>query len=104
MRSTRLEISLRDYLPYVSAMDGKYSGKLLAHYKYFPFFGFYIYYSYRNYKWFWIPPLCSLLGGIAGAWSYQLLIGIHIPSEIDELEEEVRKIQFDKAQTHNLQQ
>lgn len=42
------------------------------------------------------------MGGFFGAWIYQLFIGIHIPSEIDELEEEVRRIQYDK--THNASQ
>uniref|UniRef100_A0A915D2T2 Uncharacterized protein n=1 Tax=Ditylenchus dipsaci TaxID=166011 RepID=A0A915D2T2_9BILA len=59
-------------------------------------------FSFRNYKWFWIPVLAPLLGGILGAWIYQLAIGIHIPSEIDELEEKIRRIQFDKAQNHNI--
>ncbi|KAH7722419.1 Protein AQP-3 [Aphelenchoides avenae] len=55
-------------------------------------------FSYRNYKWFWIPILIPLIGGVVGAWLYQLLIGVHVPSEIDELEDEVRRIQNDKNQ------
>ncbi|KAI1720549.1 major intrinsic protein domain-containing protein [Ditylenchus destructor] len=58
--------------------------------------------SYRNYTWWWIPFLAPFIGGLAGAWLYQLAIGMHIPSEIDELEEKIRRIQFDKAQTQNL--
>lgn len=53
--------------------------------------------SFRSYKWFWIPFLCPFLGACLGGWFYHALIGIHIPSELDELEEEVRRIQTDKA-------
>lgn len=58
--------------------------------------------SFRNYTWWWIPFLAPFVGGLAGAWFYQLAIGMHIPSEIDELEEKIRRIQFDKAQTQNI--
>ncbi|KAE9553489.1 hypothetical protein FO519_003318 [Halicephalobus sp. NKZ332] len=62
-------------------------------------------FSYRGYKWFLVPVLCPLLGGVLGAWSYQLLIGLHIPSELDEIEEEFRRLQKDKLhQTVTLQE
>lgn len=53
--------------------------------------------SYRSYKWFWIPIVGPLIGGALGAWLYQFMIGIHIPSDIDDLEEEMRRIQEDKT-------
>ena len=62
-------------------------------------------FSYRGYKWFWIPIVGPLIGGVIGAWSYQLLIGLHIPSELDEIEEEFRRLQKDKLhQTVTLQE
>uniref|UniRef100_A0A0N5APF9 Aquaporin n=1 Tax=Syphacia muris TaxID=451379 RepID=A0A0N5APF9_9BILA len=32
-------------------------------------------FSYNNYKWFWIPTFCPLVGGVIGAWIYQLFLG-----------------------------
>uniref|UniRef100_A0A914P6W9 Uncharacterized protein n=1 Tax=Panagrolaimus davidi TaxID=227884 RepID=A0A914P6W9_9BILA len=53
-------------------------------------------FSFRNYKWFWIPIFAPLIGGPLGAWIYQFSIGFHIPSELDEIEEEFRRIQDNK--------
>ncbi|CEF62529.1 Major intrinsic protein family and Aquaporin-like domain-containing protein [Strongyloides ratti] len=44
-------------------------------------------FSYRNYTWFWIPIFAPLLGGVIGAWMYQLIIGIHLPDNTYEDEE-----------------
>lgn len=55
--------------------------------------------SYRSFKWFLIPLIAPYFGGFIGAWVYQFFVGMHIPSEIDELEEEVRRIQHDKTHT-----
>uniref|UniRef100_A0A7E4VUA5 Aquaporin-9 n=2 Tax=Panagrellus redivivus TaxID=6233 RepID=A0A7E4VUA5_PANRE len=49
-------------------------------------------FSIRNYTWFWIPVIGPMLGGPIGAWAYQLLIGFHIPSELDEIEDEIRRL------------
>ncbi|PIC34169.1 hypothetical protein B9Z55_013902 [Caenorhabditis nigoni] len=38
-------------------------------------------FSYRNYKWFWIPIICPMIGGVLGAWIYEFFIGYHIPDE-----------------------
>lgn len=40
-------------------------------------------FSYRSYKWFWIPILCPMLGGVIGAWIYEFFIGLHIPDDPD---------------------
>lgn len=53
-------------------------------------------FSYRSYKWFWVPIVAPLIGSVLGAWLYSITIGIHIPSEIDDLEEKVRQLQSDK--------
>uniref|UniRef100_A0AC34GWZ8 Uncharacterized protein n=1 Tax=Panagrolaimus sp. ES5 TaxID=591445 RepID=A0AC34GWZ8_9BILA len=53
-------------------------------------------FSYRNYKWFWVPLIAPLIGGPLGAWIYQFSVGFHIPSELDEIEEEFRRIQDNK--------
>ncbi|CAA22259.1 Aquaporin-3 [Caenorhabditis elegans] len=38
-------------------------------------------FSYRNYKWFWIPIICPMIGGVLGAWLYEFFIGFHIQDE-----------------------
>ncbi|CAI5453440.1 unnamed protein product [Caenorhabditis angaria] len=38
-------------------------------------------FSYRNYKWFWIPIICPMIGGVLGAWMYEFFIGFHIPDD-----------------------
>ena len=35
--------------------------------------------SYRNYEWFWIPVIAPHVGGVIGAWLYEMLIDM--PSE-----------------------
>uniref|UniRef100_A0A0N4Z116 Aquaporin n=1 Tax=Parastrongyloides trichosuri TaxID=131310 RepID=A0A0N4Z116_PARTI len=49
-------------------------------------------FSYRSYTWFWIPIIGPLIGGVIGAWSYQLIIGIHLPDNTFEDEEFYRSI------------
>lgn len=43
-----------------------------------------------------MPIIAPLIGGVLGAWLYSITVGVHIPSEIDDLEEKVRQLQFDK--------
>lgn len=38
-------------------------------------------FSFRDYKWFWIPIVCPMIGGVLGAWAYELFIGFHIQDE-----------------------
>lgn len=59
-------------------------------------------FSYRGYRWFWVPVVGPLVGGVLGGWLYHLLIGIHIPSELDDLEEKVLQMQFDNNQGSRL--
>uniref|UniRef100_A0A914YH16 Aquaporin n=1 Tax=Panagrolaimus superbus TaxID=310955 RepID=A0A914YH16_9BILA len=50
-------------------------------------------FSYRNHKWFLVPLISPFLGGPLGAWLYQFSVGFHIPSELDEIEEECKMLQ-----------
>lgn len=36
-------------------------------------------FSYKNYKWFWIPILGPLLGGVLGGWLYEIVVGFQTP-------------------------
>ncbi|CAB3399057.1 unnamed protein product [Caenorhabditis bovis] len=38
-------------------------------------------FSYRSYKWFWIPIICPMIGGVIGAWMYEFFIGYQIPED-----------------------
>jgi len=38
-------------------------------------------FSYKDYCWFWVPIVGPLIGGVVGAWIYQLAIGIHESAE-----------------------
>ncbi|KAF1757567.1 hypothetical protein GCK72_014023 [Caenorhabditis remanei] len=38
-------------------------------------------FSYRDYKWFWIPIICPMIGGVLGAWIYEFFIGYHIQDD-----------------------
>ncbi|EGT36325.1 hypothetical protein CAEBREN_16306 [Caenorhabditis brenneri] len=50
-------------------------------------------FSYRDYKWFWIPVICPMIGGVLGAWIYELFIGFHIPDEILIISESEKQLQ-----------
>jgi len=43
-------------------------------------YGFEVF-SYKEYGWFWIPIIGPLIGGVLGAWTYKLAIGIHVPAD-----------------------
>jgi len=45
-------------------------------------YGFEVF-NYKDYCWFWIPIIGPLIGGVLGAWIYQLAIGVHISPEED---------------------
>uniref|UniRef100_A0A8R1I1X2 Aquaporin n=1 Tax=Caenorhabditis japonica TaxID=281687 RepID=A0A8R1I1X2_CAEJA len=38
-------------------------------------------FSFRNYTWFWIPIVCPMIGGVLGAWAYEIFIGFHIQDD-----------------------
>ncbi|EFO87521.1 hypothetical protein CRE_15828 [Caenorhabditis remanei] len=38
-------------------------------------------FSYRDYKWFWVPIICPMIGGVLGAWIYEFFIGYHIQDD-----------------------
>uniref|UniRef100_A0A914EAT8 Uncharacterized protein n=1 Tax=Acrobeloides nanus TaxID=290746 RepID=A0A914EAT8_9BILA len=60
-------------------------------------------FSFNHYKWFWIPIVGPMIGGVLGAWLYQVFIGIHIPNDIEDFEENMRRLQI-KQNQHNHEQ
>ncbi|CAD5210846.1 unnamed protein product [Bursaphelenchus okinawaensis] len=36
-------------------------------------------FSFKNYKWFWIPILGPLIGGVVGGWIYEITVGFQTP-------------------------
>ncbi|CAD5214329.1 unnamed protein product [Bursaphelenchus xylophilus] len=36
-------------------------------------------FSFKNYKWFWIPILGPLIGGVLGGWIYEVSVGFQTP-------------------------
>ncbi|KAF8385413.1 hypothetical protein PRIPAC_74555 [Pristionchus pacificus] len=54
--------------------------------------------SYNDYQWFWIPIVCPMIGAAAGAWAYELFIGLHMP---DDLEMTLADKQFHSENIHS---
>uniref|UniRef100_A0A1I7UCN6 Aquaporin-3 n=1 Tax=Caenorhabditis tropicalis TaxID=1561998 RepID=A0A1I7UCN6_9PELO len=50
-------------------------------------------FSYRDYKWFWIPIICPMIGGVLGAWIYEFFIGFHIQDEVSLESENEKQLQ-----------
>jgi hypothetical protein len=44
-----------------------------------------------------------MIGGVLGAWLYQIFIGIHIPNDMEDFEEDMRRLQI-KQNQHNHKQ
>uniref|UniRef100_A0AC34F874 Uncharacterized protein n=1 Tax=Panagrolaimus sp. ES5 TaxID=591445 RepID=A0AC34F874_9BILA len=42
--------------------------------------------SFNDYKWFWIPIVGPLIGGVVGGYGYDILIGWHQPEISPELD------------------